>query len=132
MLKILLKVALNTINQTKSNRYLTDIFGKFYCKYKHCALTTKTISNFAPLIVFAVIDHANVYFLYIVNGNWGSWGSWNPCTKTCVGGTRTRYRSCNNPTPVNGGSPCSGLNYDTESCSTTILCTGISIICCLA
>ena len=45
----------------------------FYCKYKHCALTRKTISNFAPLIVFAVIDHANVYFLLIVNGNWSSW-----------------------------------------------------------
>jgi hypothetical protein len=124
------KASLNTINQTKSNRYLADIFV-FYWKYKYCDLTRKTTKTFAPLIVFTDIDHANVYLL-LVNGNWGLWGSWIPCTKTCVGGTRTRYRSCNNPTPDNGGSPCPGLDYEAVSCSTTILCTGISIICCLA
>jgi hypothetical protein len=94
-------------------------------------LTRKTTKNFAPLIVCTDIDHVNVYLL-LVNGDWGSWGSWIPCTKTCVGGTRTRYRSCNNPTPINGCSPCLGLDYETVSCSTTILCSGISIICCLA
>jgi hypothetical protein len=78
--------------------------------------------KFAPLIVFTDIDHVNVYFL-LVNGNWGSWGSWTTCTQTCVGGTRTRYRSCSNPTPLNGGSPCLGLDYETVSC------TGILIIC---
>ena len=104
--------------------------GVEHHKYKYCSLARKNTNKFAPLIIFAVIDHANVYFL-LVNGNWGSWGSWNWCTKTCGGGTRTRYRYCNNPTPANGGSTCPGLGYHTESCSTSIVCTGISIICCL-
>jgi hypothetical protein len=60
----------------------------------------------------------------LVNGNWGSWGSWTQCTMTCVGGTRTRYRACDNPSPVNGGSPCLGLHNETGSCSTTISCPG--------
>jgi hypothetical protein len=50
-------------------------------------------------ILSKYLDHANVYFLLIVNGKWSSWESWISCTKTCVGGTRTRHRSCNNPTP---------------------------------
>jgi hypothetical protein len=97
----------------------------FYWKYKHCALTRKTTTNFAPLIVFFTdIDHVYVYFL-LVNGVWGSWGDWTQCTKTCDGGTKTRYRACDNPSPVNGGSPCLGLHNETGSCSTNISCPGI-------
>jgi len=44
---------------------------------------------------------------------------------TCVGGTRTRNRACDNPSPVNGGSPCLGLDNETGSCSTTISCQGM-------
>ena len=28
-------------------------------------------------------------------------GDWTQCTKTCDGRTRTRYRACDNPSPVN-------------------------------
>ena len=31
---------------------------------------------------------------------WGSWGKWSMCTKTCGGGTSSRYRYCHNPTPL--------------------------------
>ena len=61
----------------------------------------------------------------LVNGNWGWWGNWTHCTKTCIGGTRIRYRTCDNPSPVNGGSPCLGLDTETGSCSTAISCPGM-------
>jgi hypothetical protein len=56
-------------------------------------------------------------------GNWSTWGGWSQCTKTCVGGTRTRYITCDNP--VNGSYLCLGLNNETVSCSTTIKCPGM-------
>ena len=34
-------------------------------------------------------------------------------------------RPCNNPSPVNDGSPCLGLDNETASCSTTISCPGM-------
>ena len=54
-------------------------------------------------------------------------GSWSQCTKTCVGGTRTRYRDCDNP--VNGSSPCQGLDNETVSCSTTLQCPDMCYSC---
>nr|XP_009513340.1 PREDICTED: complement component C8 beta chain [Phalacrocorax carbo] len=47
-----------------------------------------------------------------VNGNWGCWASWSPCS----GGQRTRRRQCNNPSPQNGGSLCSGPDAETVTC----------------
>merc|ERR1712038_805760 len=61
-----------------------------------------------------------------INGNWGSWSSFNSCSRTCGGGTQTRTRSCNNPSPAYGGASCSGCNgaycpeesTDTRTCNT--------------
>ena len=53
-----------------------------------------------------------------VNGGWGNWGSYSSCTRSCGGGTYTRTRSCNNPSPSNGGSQCSGSGSQTSSCNT--------------
>ena len=41
-----------------------------------------------------------------VDGNYGEWGMWTPCTKECGGGVRARYRSCDHPSPENGGKTC--------------------------
>jgi hypothetical protein len=46
-----------------------------------------------------------------VNGGWSGWGA---CSATCGGGTQTR--TCTNPTPTNGGLPCSGSS--SQSCNT--------------
>lgn len=47
-----------------------------------------------------------------VNGGWGSWSSWSSCS----GGSQTRTRLCNNPSPSNGGSYCVGSSTQTQSC----------------
>jgi hypothetical protein len=70
----------------------------------------------------------HIYRLFaIVNGNWGMWGAWRTCSRTCGSGTRTRSRSCCNPTPAHGGSNCPGNKYDTTQCSKP-KCRGIYVI----
>ena len=58
-----------------------------------------------------------------INGGWSDYGA---CNRTCGGGTK--YRSCNNPAPANGGAPCSGSNSrscNTQACPTTTTSTTI-------
>ncbi|XP_062620366.1 IgGFc-binding protein-like [Saccostrea cucullata] len=52
-----------------------------------------------------------------VNGGWGSWYSWASCSKNCGGGTQSRYRYCNRPSPKYGGK-CIGDSRSTRSCNT--------------
>ena len=49
-----------------------------------------------------------------VNGNWGGWSAYSACSANC--GPRTRTRSCNNPSPINGGAYCSGVSRETAAC----------------
>ena len=42
----------------------------------------------------------------IVDGKWTDWGDWGSCDKLCGGGLQKRVRSCTNPPPAEGGSPC--------------------------
>ncbi|KAL3972907.1 apoptotic protease-activating factor [Sarotherodon galilaeus] len=42
------------------------------------------------------------------DGNWGAWSEFGQCSRTCGGGVQFRTRSCNNPTPHNGGRKCVG------------------------
>ncbi|XP_078407396.1 LOW QUALITY PROTEIN: hemicentin-1-like [Cetorhinus maximus] len=51
-----------------------------------------------------------------VNGNWGPWSSWEPCSQTCGGGQRKRYRSCSNPPPASGGKVCLGADVQMQRC----------------
>ncbi|XP_063682344.1 A disintegrin and metalloproteinase with thrombospondin motifs adt-1-like [Bolinopsis microptera] len=52
------------------------------------------------------------------NGGWSGFGSWSKCTKTCGGGTQTKIRSCNNPSPAYGGKGCIGASSQNERCNT--------------
>ncbi|XP_020293454.1 uncharacterized protein LOC109859524 [Pseudomyrmex gracilis] len=47
---------------------------------------------------------------------WGPWSEWSPCSSSCIGGTRTRYRFCDTPPPKYGGKFCQGKAVETESC----------------
>ena len=41
---------------------------------------------------------------FLVDGVWDAWGAWTACSETCKPGTKTRDRTCIEPT--NGGKPC--------------------------
>uniref|UniRef100_A0A3Q2CT39 Hemicentin-1 n=1 Tax=Cyprinodon variegatus TaxID=28743 RepID=A0A3Q2CT39_CYPVA len=53
-----------------------------------------------------------------INGNWGQWSNWGSCSKTCNGGQRRRYRTCDNPRPAYGGRACPGADSEMQKCST--------------
>ena len=40
-----------------------------------------------------------------INGSWTDWSSWSTCHSNC---RNTRNRTCDNPTPILGGSDCVG------------------------
>ncbi|XP_022801143.1 contactin-3-like [Stylophora pistillata] len=42
---------------------------------------------------------------------------WTHCKKPCNNGTRTRRRTCDNPSPAFGGNNCEGLPTETEPCN---------------
>ena len=57
----------------------------------------------------------NLYFIDLVDGNWGHWEHWSTCSVTCGGGSRHRIRACDNPLPANGGESCSGEMHQTDT-----------------
>ena len=65
------------------------------------------------MILITYIDITN----FLVNGNWGTWGSYSLCSVTCGDGTKSRTRSCSNPTPFGGGSDCSGSSSQSANCN---------------
>lgn len=53
-----------------------------------------------------------------VNGGWSRWQSQSTCSVTCGGGIKSSTRTCNSPSPANGGLFCSGLSTKIEPCNT--------------
>lgn len=57
------------------------------------------------------------------HGNWSPWSNWGTCSRTCNGGHMRRYRTCDNPHPLNGGRACAGADTQTQRCHAE-LCPG--------
>nr|XP_005290755.1 hemicentin-1 isoform X1 [Chrysemys picta bellii] len=55
-----------------------------------------------------------------IHGNWGPWSGWGTCSRTCNGGQMRRYRTCDNPRPVNGGRACAGADTQIQRCNTDL------------
>lgn len=51
-----------------------------------------------------------------IPGKWATWSQWSECSKSCSSGRKFRRRTCNNPSPSNGGPPCTGRATETEMC----------------
>ncbi|CAB4055395.1 Mucin-like protein,Hemicentin-1,Adhesion G protein-coupled receptor B3 [Lepeophtheirus salmonis] len=60
--------------------------------------------------------------IQVIDGNWGQWIQWSGCSATCGHATRSRSRQCDSPSPMNGGSFCSGDNNQISSCPNTRPC----------
>ncbi|XP_023288888.1 semaphorin-5A, partial [Orussus abietinus] len=52
------------------------------------------------------------------NGQWSAWGSWGTCSKPCNVGIRMRRRTCDHPSPREGGAECPGCSFQIEDCNT--------------
>ena len=66
----------------------------------------------------------NLYFLILVDGNWGEWSEWSTCTKTCKQGKQSRTRECNLPAPRHGGKKCEGQAQESQVCNDKVPCPG--------
>ncbi|XP_078656418.1 receptor-type tyrosine-protein phosphatase epsilon-like [Branchiostoma floridae x Branchiostoma belcheri] len=63
-----------------------------------------------------------------VDGGWSPWTDWPPCSVSCGNGTRTRTRTCDNPSPAYGGRDCEGAASETQTCPDQPACpTGPSV-----
>ena len=51
-----------------------------------------------------------------VHGHWATWSQWSVCSKTCANGTRSRNRTCSDPSPQHGGQSCAGNSSDVRYC----------------
>lgn len=48
---------------------------------------------------------------------WNSWGAWGPCSKSCGGGNRIRWRGPLPYTELDGGKKCTGEDKKTATCN---------------
>ncbi|KAL1506427.1 hypothetical protein ABEB36_005798 [Hypothenemus hampei] len=53
-------------------------------------------------------------------GGWSPWSEWTPCSSTCIGGIRSRYRLCDSPPPRYGAKFCEGPAVETEKCGVSL------------
>ena len=75
--------------------------------------------------IYCLLNHTNVSNVKLninslnlkVNGGWSGWGAFSGCSVTCGDGSKTRTRSCDNPTPAHGGSGCHGSSSETQACN---------------
>lgn len=51
-----------------------------------------------------------------MDGGWSDWKVDN-CSVKCGGGTKEKFRFCDNPTPSCGGKECNGLKVESVECN---------------
>ncbi|XP_053381729.1 ectin-like [Mercenaria mercenaria] len=76
------------------------------------------------MIVIALIIFVAVPKEQAIDGEWSNWGMWTTCSDSCGGGTKSRNRSCSNPTPSTNGKQCMG-NFEQIGQCNKQLCLGI-------
>ena len=61
--------------------------------------------------------YETISFLLSVNGKWGLWSPYGDCSKSCGSGESSRTRTCDNPAPAHGGTPCVGATSQQQPCN---------------
>lgn len=51
------------------------------------------------------------------DGGWGSWTEWTKCSRTCGMGVSSQKRTCDSPSPLNGGRYCEGESRKFRTCN---------------
>ena len=88
-----------------------------FCKDTVRTTSTTTITTTTTITIKTTTKPATTTAV-VVNGGWSVWGPYGPCTVTCGGGHRSRHRTCSDPAPLNGGTPCKGPAVDMSNCNT--------------
>ena len=87
----------------------------YFCLHASSFQVFHHTSNITMEIVMSCI----LVFPFSVDGKFTLWTSWGQCSKTCGSGIQTRFRSCINPPPANGGKDCMGPRNETRQCQIT-------------
>ncbi|KRY41536.1 Semaphorin-5A [Trichinella spiralis] len=64
-----------------------------------------------------VVEHCPKLLPPPIHGQWSAWSPWRPCSKPCGTGTQKRTRTCDNPSPLNGGDNCVGADEQLQTCN---------------
>ncbi|VDI52204.1 Hypothetical predicted protein [Mytilus galloprovincialis] len=81
---------------------------------KECCLVDMTyIARFYKCNVCKVFSFG--IYISLVDGQWGSWTT-TSCSVTCGNGIKHRNRTCNNPSPSDGGKLCQGVDNESLVC----------------
>ena len=109
------------------NDCLVNCNWSLFCEiHKHSLLLPCILDLSLSLKRYALSSYLYTFkkeIVLIVDGVFSNWSSYGSCSKTCGGGTQTRQRQCNNPTPANGGRNCDGAFNESRSCNNE-LCPG--------
>ena len=82
----------------------------------YCVNIDQLYSGFVGICRFLILFC--VYFFYPEprDGHWGRWGSWGSCSVSCDQGQKIRTRTCDDPSPKNGGNDCPGESVQNAPC----------------
>ena len=82
-----------------------------------CSNTAQFVLDVVEIPVFSCNSSYFVTPFLLVHGGWSTWGEFGPCSASCNGGLRRRFRTCTNPTPSPNGRPCARESEDTQTCN---------------
>ena len=97
------------------NKKVFSIFT-CYCNFPNSNyITCQCVTS---LLIITIFSYR--FVSEVVNGGWGAWPSkWGPCSVSCGGGYRFKYRKCDSPVPSANGKKCHGQDNKYEICKAT-------------
>ncbi|KAK3606592.1 hypothetical protein CHS0354_004438, partial [Potamilus streckersoni] len=88
------------------------------CKENECRNGATCINNGMDYNCSCLPGYSGVFCeMAPVNGNWSEWTVWTVCSVSCGGGSMSRSRRCDSPSPGSYGLNCTGQEHETEICN---------------